>query len=259
MTRRPMQTNSAVFVVARAGSTRLPNKMLAQVGGRSVLTLQLERLRLVIGVDTVLCTTSLPIDDPLVAEAERAGAKCFRGDPEDVPARLLAAAKHFQTETFALVEGDEVFTDPDYVAQALAALRKLKADLIKVEALPIGSWVYAMRTDALQRLCDLKGPGPVDGWSRYFSNSSLFRVEAVQPDPPLPAVDPQLRLTLDYPEDLLLVQTIAEHLLNRSAAIRLRDALVLVNEKPELLDINRHLNEVYWQRIQASPLQSHSG
>jgi hypothetical protein len=56
-----------------------------------------------------------------------------------------------------------------------------------------------------------------------------------------------------------LVQTIAEHLLNRSAAIRLRDALVLVNEKPELLDINRHLNEVYWQRIQASPLQSHSG
>ena len=248
----------AIFLVARAGSTRLPNKMMAHVAGRSVLRLHLERMTLVENVDgVVLCTTSLATDDGLAAEGEDAGAACYRGDPEDVPARLLGAARFFQTEEFALVEGDEVFTDPDYVAQALLTIRKGNADLIKVEGLPIGSWVYAIRTDALERLCDIKGPGPVAGWSRYFYDSTDFRVEAIQPDPPLPTFDAALRLTLDYPEDLALIQAIADRLVSRGLPMRLRPVLQLLNEEPELLEINRHLNDVYWQRIHATPLPQH--
>jgi spore coat polysaccharide biosynthesis protein SpsF (cytidylyltransferase family) len=232
--------------------------MMARVAGRSVLRLQLERMALVENVDgVVLCTTSLATDDVLAAEGEDVGAACYRGDPEDVPARLLGAARFFQTEVFALVEGDEVFTDPDYVAQALFMLQKGTADLIKVEGLPIGSWMWAIRTDALERLCDIKGPGPVDGWSRYFYDSTDFRVESIQPDPPLPTFNAELRLTLDYPEDLALVQAIADRLVARGLPVRLRPALQLLNEEPELLEINRHLNDVWWQLMHAMLLPRH--
>ena len=67
-----------VFVVqARMTSRRLPGKMLTDLGGRPMLSRQLERLRRYCDLDRiVVATTTNATDDPVVALAERIGGRC---------------------------------------------------------------------------------------------------------------------------------------------------------------------------------------
>jgi spore coat polysaccharide biosynthesis protein SpsF len=65
---------AAIVLQARMGSVRLPGKVLAQIGGRSVLAHCIERLRLHSGLPVVVATTELPDDDRLAAEAACLGA-----------------------------------------------------------------------------------------------------------------------------------------------------------------------------------------
>ena len=88
-----MKSLFPVLLVARTGSTRLPGKMLAEMRGKTVLEHLFDRLKLASRPDrVVLCTTSLETDDCLEKTAREYSVTCYRGDPEDVLARLLAAA-----------------------------------------------------------------------------------------------------------------------------------------------------------------------
>ena len=88
-------SGAAVVLQARMGSARLPGKVLATVGGRSMLAQAVDRLRGASGLPVVLATTLGPEDDVLVSAAEyarltsgKAGAK-----PTDFVHHLLSAPK----------------------------------------------------------------------------------------------------------------------------------------------------------------------
>jgi spore coat polysaccharide biosynthesis protein SpsF len=52
---------------------------------------------------------------------------------------------------------------------------------------------------------------------------------------------PELRLTLDTPEDLELIRAIYAHLYKPGGIVALTDAIAFLDAHPELLDINRHI------------------
>ena len=246
----PMPVMAAV--VARTGSSRLPMKVLARVAGKPLVEHLIDRVKLAARCDgVVLCTTDLPADDPLEALAARCGISCFRDDPEDVPARLLAAARCARADFVLIVEADEVFTDPETIDQMADAARAGHADYIQVSGLPIGSWVTGVRTTALERVCAMKPAGASDAWGRYLTHTGLFEGAIVRPDPPVPAFDPDLRLTLDYPEDLALATTVFERLRVRGEPVRIRTVLELFQREPDLVNVNKHLNAVYWSRYES--------
>ena len=239
-------------VVARTGSSRLPMKVLERVAGKPLVEHLVDRVKLAARCDgVVLCTTDLPADDPLEALAARCGISCFRGDPEDVPARLLAAARWARADFVIIVEADEVFTDPDTIDQMADTARAGRADYIRVSGLPIGSWVTGVRTTALERVCAMKPAGASDAWGRYLTHTGRFQGDTVHPDPPVPAFDPDLRLTLDYPEDLALATTVFERLHARGEPVRIRAVLELFQREPDLVNVNKHLNAIYWSRYES--------
>lgn len=241
-----------IFLVARTASTRLPGKMLAQIQGKTVLEHLLDRLKLAKRTDgLILCTTSLAADDHLVKIATSRGLECYRGDPDDVPMRLLGAAREVGAEFLIFAEGDEVFMDPDYVDQIVECYRETKADYVRITGLPIGSWVSGVKVKALARMCEMKPEGATDTWGRFLTEAGIFKTVTLPPDPPLPAFDPELRMTLDYPEDLELVRAVFDHLYVPGRVLRLKDVVLLLQRLPELVDMNRHLNEVYQQRCEA--------
>lgn len=247
-----MRSLFPVFIIARSGSTRLPGKMLVNIQGKTVLEHLIDRVKLASRPDRlVLCTTSVEADDCLGRIAEKCGVASFRGDPEDVPARLLSAALHLGVEFFVSAEGDEVFTDPDYIDQVIECYERTGADYIRISGLPIGSWVRGVRTDAMARVCEMKSSGASDGWGRYFAQSRGFQTLTVPAEPPLPSFDPGLRMTLDYPEDLDFLRAVCDRLYVTGQVFRLKDVLRLLECAPELVAINKHLNEVYWQRCEA--------
>ena len=84
----------AVIAQARAGSVRLPGKVLKKIGDDTVLSRVIRRARAIAGVDVVcVATSSLAGDDPVAREAERCGAAVFRGDERDVVARPVVAVR----------------------------------------------------------------------------------------------------------------------------------------------------------------------
>ncbi|HEY5154246.1 MAG TPA: hypothetical protein VIJ47_05895, partial [Acidimicrobiales bacterium] len=81
-------------IQARMGSTRLPGKVLTELGGRPMLALMLARLAPLVGpvVDEVVVATSdRPQDDPVATAAGAAGAGVVRGSEHDVLSRFRAA------------------------------------------------------------------------------------------------------------------------------------------------------------------------
>jgi len=84
---------TAIVVMARIGSTRLPGKVLKKIGSRTVLEEVLDNCHPIPGAGVVVC--AIPensCNDALIAPAERTSAIVARGSETDVLSRYAKAA-----------------------------------------------------------------------------------------------------------------------------------------------------------------------
>jgi spore coat polysaccharide biosynthesis protein SpsF len=119
------------IVQARMSSERLPGKVLRNVCGIPLLGYLIDRLEHCEGLDGVLIATSSDsVDEAVSRYAKERGIPCFRGDRNDVAARLIEAAKHFGIEHMARISGDSPLLDPAIVSQAMDIYRSQRPDLV---------------------------------------------------------------------------------------------------------------------------------
>ena len=109
------------IVQARMGSTRLPGKVLADLGGRPVLAHVLERAALIAPNATlVLAIPAGPSDDPLEEVGLKAGAVIVRGSAEDVLDRYHQAAERAGADAVVRITADCPLLDPAVSSQVVA-------------------------------------------------------------------------------------------------------------------------------------------
>ena len=125
--------NGAVCIVqARMGSSRLPGKMLEDLGGRPLLWHILQRARLVgAAVPVVLATTTHARDDALAEVAAALGVATVRGDEQDVLGRYLLALERHPARWVARVCGDSPLFDPVHLAEWLDLAAREGADVVR--------------------------------------------------------------------------------------------------------------------------------
>ena len=88
------------IIQARMGSSRLPGKVLRQLGGRSVLERVVRAAQQSGVLDTlVVATTVEPADDAVVAECAAIGVPCYRGPVDDVLTRFLGVLETRSADT----------------------------------------------------------------------------------------------------------------------------------------------------------------
>ncbi len=76
---------TVAIIQARMGSTRLPGKVMADLGGSPLLYRVVERARRARGLSQVaVATTDQPADDRIAEACAAFGSGCFRGDENDV-------------------------------------------------------------------------------------------------------------------------------------------------------------------------------
>lgn len=242
----------ATLIVARLGSSRLPRKHLAPVLGRPVIEHLIDRVKEARQVNRiVLCTTNRAEDEELVALARRVGVDVFQGSDANVLQRMLDAARAFAIDCVVVVEADEVVCDWALIDALVTRARETGADYLTVSGVPAGSYLHAIRTSALARVCErLDAETSTDGWARYFTTPGgiAFTVDELRVDNPeldLPAA----RLTLDWPEDLQLIRAVFGRLEHLRRPPALKEILNLLRAEPSLLEINRHLIETYAARV----------
>lgn len=241
---------TAIVIIARWGASRRPGKMLADIAGRPLLERLIERLKQARQPEKIiLATTCLSEDNQVAAVAKRNDVRVYRGSVNDVIERMLGAVQTYDVHFAIIAEGDELFCDPLYIDRAIEVAVRTGADCVKTRNLPIGSWVVGVRRTALEEVYSSKADASTDGWSRFFTEDPRFHTEWLDPDSPLPPFDPSLRLTIDYEEDLALAREVYSRLERRGEVVSLKAVLQLVQEDPELMQINSSMNEVYWARL----------
>lgn len=246
-TQRPC--HAGVFISARMKSVRLPKKQMREILGRPVTALLIERLRSARLPERLVMTTSTHPDDAVLAElAIREGIDAYRGSPEDRLVRYLRAAEQFQLDFVVIADGDDPFCDPEMVDETIRRYLKSGADYISCSGLPLGATCHGLKVEALRKVCELKDDNEPELWVGYFTETGMFKTELFEAEPALRR--PDLRMTLDYPEDFEFFSSIFQHLYHPSEVFSLRQILDLLDRHPEIAALNSRCKEIYEKNLQ---------
>jgi len=101
------------IVQARMGSTRLPGKVMKDLGGTPLIGVLLARLARAERVNQIVVATSVDSGNlPLKAYVESLGYVCEQGSEKDVLQRYADIAKKHQADVVVRVTGDCPLVDP---------------------------------------------------------------------------------------------------------------------------------------------------
>lgn len=228
----------AILITARLKSTRLPRKVTKEIKGRPMIGQMIDRLKLAQKPERIiLCTSTVEQDDPLVEIAAQESIECFRGDPEDVLVRLTAAAEQFEVDTILNCTADNPFVDPEYIDRLLDLHLTEAYDFTRSEGLPLGTAAYAVTRAAMKSACALKVETNTEIWGPLFTDTGKFRCGMLTvTDPEVNWAD--LRLTVDTPDDFLLVTKIFEELYQPGRIFSLAEIVDLCRRRPDLVALN---------------------
>lgn len=237
--------NCDVFIPIRLSNTRLPKKALKEINGIPVVKYLIDRIKKSRKIrNVIVCTTKNEKDDELVEFLEKNNYMFYRGSESDILTRYLDAAKNFNTDFIVSVDGDDIYSDPDYVDKMILAYEKTNADYIDMVDFPFGIASVGIKKDALIRVCELKKTDDTEtGYRLFFHNEKIFKIYKMKPEKNI-KFPKELRLTLDYQEDLDLARKIISELGNY---FHLEDIIRLYEKNPQLLQITNNLEERYKQ------------
>ncbi len=230
---------TAIIVQARVGSSRLPGKVLQDMGGRTGLHRVLERCREIPGADAVVCAVP---DEPASAALEKVAAECgatvFRGSEQDVLARYLGAAQSAGADIVMRVTSDCPLIDPGICGEVLALRAREGADYAAnntprtyPHGLDCEAFTMAGLEQAAEQATDAFDHEHVTPWLRRAPH--LKRANLSSGNPALAAH----RWTLDYPEDLEFFRAVFAALPKGSRA-RMNEVLAMLDKRPDIVAIN---------------------
>ena len=235
-----MGPRSVCIVQARAGSTRLPRKVLATIGGKTVLAHVLGRAAAIPGIDQVVCATVAgPDGDAVAAIADALMVPVFRGSEQDVLARYHGAAHAAGAEIVLRVTSDCPLIDPAVCGDVLRLRAERGADYAANNMPP--AWPHGLDCEAFtiaaldQAAALARDPYErehVTPWIR--NNERLARANLAGPG----GTPATWRWTLDYPEDLAFLEALAARLPPGAAFPAWRELAAILEEAPEIVAIN---------------------
>lgn len=225
------------LITARLKSSRLPLKILKDLNGKTVIERVIERAREVQDIsEIVLCTSTHPQDKPLVDIARKNDIYYFNGSEEDVLSRLRQAARLFGLDSFLSITADNPLFSIDYANLIIDTFKRENNDFIKITGLPLGAAPYGIKTSAAEIVCRFKSQIDTEIWGYLLDRPDFFTVKEIKAAGRLNR--PDLRLTLDYEEDYLLLNKIYNSL-ESTGVLNLFDAIDFLSTNPDIALLNQ--------------------
>ncbi|HEX2210468.1 MAG TPA: glycosyltransferase family protein [Longimicrobium sp.] len=196
-----------LILQARTTSTRLPGKVLMDLGGTPMMRVQLARLLRCTELDEiVVATTRNATDDPVVRLADEAGVRWFRGSEADVLSRYAGAAREAGADLVVRSTADCPLIEPAVVDRVVRHLadgrdRLDYASNVVRRTYPQGLDVEALFRDTLERVHRMATSAAAREHVTQFilsEHPELFRVGSVTDE----ADNSDLSWTVDTAEDL---------------------------------------------------------
>lgn len=245
-------------IEARMGSTRFPGKVLERIGEETVLEWTAKRIRMAKLVDAVVVATTTNASDDLIADlCKQIDLPCYRGSEEDVLNRVANAARIMGADVVVQAGADCPLYDPDIIDQLISIYLNNEYDYVcndYEEGFPVGVNIHVLSAETLYDVDKLATSAIdrenvvtyiLDNPEKYIIYNLTVPKKLERPD---------LRVTLDYPEDLEFIRALVNKI--GKDTFTTNDIIKTITDEPNLLNINKHCrmkrNSIAYLRKKAS-------
>jgi aminopeptidase-like protein/spore coat polysaccharide biosynthesis protein SpsF (cytidylyltransferase family) len=207
--------HNVAIIQARMGSSRFPGKMLAQLGGVTILEWVIRRLLCASTLtEVVLATSYEAADEALVDLASRLGIKVFRGSESDVLSRIIGAAKLVQADNVIRICADNPFVDSREIDSLVNSFMRSPCDYACNHQDRLGSNYadgFGAEILSLELLEDIAAK---TSEARYREHATLFLWDHSSDydfrilNAPASLAFPELRFDVDNPADLSYLESL---------------------------------------------------
>lgn len=238
--------NVVVITQARSGSTRLPNKVLLKVEGKTLLQIHIDRIKQATQVDDIFIATTTKLEDDDIAKLlDNLGVKYYRGSENDVLDRFYQTVKMIQPDFIVRLTSDCPLIDPQLLDEVIVKAKEEDLDYyanIIEEHYPDGQDIEVFKFSALEqawRETNIKSDR--EHVTPYIRNNSSYKGGTLfkSKNHDLQGNYNHVRLTVDEPQDLEVIRhiikdlgfdkdwkTYAEYYLNNPKVKALNDTIV---------------------------------
>ena len=233
-------------IEARMTSSRLPGKVMMEAAGKPMLEHLVERLKLVESLEEIVMATTVNSTDDLIEDlAARLDIKVYRGDEEDVMARVIGAAESVNADVIVEITGDCPIIDHEIIEQTIQVYKHNRVDYVSnnnVRSYPDGMDVQVFGLDILKKSASLTDDLldhehvtlHIRNNPQIFSRINLVATSEL--------FLPELGLTLDEESDYKLLKKVIEHFYSQNNPyFSCLDVVRFLQSNPELLSINSHV------------------
>lgn len=235
----------AAIIQARMGSTRLPGKVLKKVMGKSLLELQLERVKRAESIDEIIIATTDKVEDePIVDLCKKLSISHFRGSENDVLSRYYYAAKESHVDVIVRLTSDCPLIDPDVINKTVSDFINGNYDYVtncRIRTYPRGLDTEVFSFGKLSEI-QKKAQKPYERehvTPYFYENPQLFSIKDSMNLEDLS----KYRLTVDTEEDFTLIKNIFEALYHDHNEFTLGDIISVLKENPSWFEINSHIEQ----------------
>jgi spore coat polysaccharide biosynthesis protein SpsF len=249
------------IIQARRSSTRLPDKVLLDIGGKPMLARVVERARRARRLDEVVVATSVdPLDGAIEALCLEYGYPCYRGSLHDVLDRYYQAARWYHAQVVVRLTGDCPLIDPGLIDEVVDKFLGNQVDQALPydfaanrlpppwhRTFPIGLDVEMCTFQALE-IAWKEGNLPYQRehvMPYLYEQESRFRVLVINHEPDYG----DLRWTVDTPADLELARQIYARFSNKDDFTWL-EVLSLFAREPQLAEINAQARQKDYRQVE---------
>ena len=242
-------------IQARMGSSRLPGKVLSNIFGKPMLIRQIERLKRSKFINRIIvATTENSIDNKIKEVCEDYDIEYFRGSERNVLERISSLMIKKNIDIHVECFGDSPLIDPTIIDRMVSIFmkQKVKGDFISNSlktTYPPGMEVNIYKGSTLidvNRRINISDPLREHvgfNITRFPEFYKIINIEA-----PKILNYPNIFLEVDTKEDLELIEIIFSYFLTKNMEFfTLKDIILFLQDKPELISINNHI-ERRWRK-----------
>ncbi|MNR75300.1 3-deoxy-manno-octulosonate cytidylyltransferase [compost metagenome] len=226
------------IIQARMGSSRLPGKVMADIGGQPMIHRVVSRAQQAKRLDAVLVATSdHPSDRGLAEYCRQLGIACFQGSEHDVLDRYYQAALASEADVIVRLTADCPLLDPHVIDQVVASFHEGGADYVSNTltcSYPDGLDTEVFHHDALaQAWKEATLTSEREHVTPFIHKQpQRFRLRNVAQ----PVDWSALRWTVDEPQDLEFVRSV--YACFEDDSFGMDDVLAVLRNQPDLGQIN---------------------
>lgn len=198
---------------ARTGSTRLPNKVLKTIKGKSLLEIHLERILKSKKISKLVIATTINKNDELIVDiATKLGIDFYRGSVDNVLDRFYNTAKCYNPRWIVRLTSDCPLIDASLIDEVINKAQKEDLDYCSntlIEAYPDGEDIEVFKFSALEKAwCEAKLLSDKEHVTPFIKNNSSYLGGKIFKSNNFPCIYNynKVRLTVDELNDFTVIE-----------------------------------------------------